>query len=137
MGLFFKELDTGVLTVCAVTRGSGALDGVDSTVLRSLGTQELSEFLRESKQIGQTRVIVYESMNGVDPNLLSESLRKPVLELVPKSNYDEMFMVRFHGIVVKPVGIDGGSTLRVLKVISRGTKVFAVEFARKIGKAIQ
>ena len=47
-----------------------------------------------------------------------------------------MTTVRFGGLVVKPLGIDEASTMRVLKVISYKNRIPAIELARKIADSL-
>ena len=136
MGLILRDYETFFLTVITTTRGLETLEGVDCTILESLDNQGLSEFLIGSRHFGQVRVIIYESMNRVNSFLLSNSLDKPVLEIVPDSEFNEMTTVRFGGLVVKPLGIDEASTIRVLKVISYKNRIPAIELARKIADSL-
>lgn len=120
----------------AITRGSEVLDGVTSGLLDSIGTRELAGFLKGSRQLGQVRVIFFESVDGIDPFLLSESVGKPIIKLVHKSLFDGVMTFRFNNLIVKPVGIDGPSAMRVLKVISRDNEIPALEIARKIADSL-
>ena len=139
MGLFFRDVTEGVLSIVAVYRGSDALDGVLSVVLGDRSpTLELSEVIKGSKHYDQVRVIVYESspVVEIDSIILSEALGKPVLVVTGGSGFDELLMIRFKGIVVRPVGIDGASTERVLRTISFGSRIPAVDMAKKIAYSV-
>jgi hypothetical protein len=87
-----------------------------------------------SKHYGQVRVVVCESSTVVeiDPDALSEALGKPVLLVTDCSVFDELRMVRYHHFVVKPVGIDGASAEHVLRTISLGSSIPAIDMAKKI-----
>jgi hypothetical protein len=136
MGLLLRDFEANILTVIATTRGFGTLEGVDSTIIESLDNRRLSDFFKGSRHFGQVRVIAYESMNGINPSLLSKCLGKPVLEIVPDSEFNEMTTVRFGGLVVKPLGIDEASTMRVLKVINCENRIPAIELARMIADSL-
>ena len=88
----------------------------------------------ESKHYGQIRVIVFESspIVEIDPYVLSEILGKPVLVILDGSEYNELTMVQFKHVSIKPVGIDGASTERVLRTISLGSSIPAISMAKKI-----
>jgi hypothetical protein len=132
MGIIVKEYKGRFIYVASITRGKGALEGVTSSIYDVLGTRLLSDFLLSSKHLGQVRVIVYKSLEGVNPWLLSKNLGKPVLEVVPESDFDKLTTVRFGCIVVKPVGINGASALRVLKEVTSDNRIPAIELTEKI-----
>lgn len=121
-----------------VYRGSSALDGVISGVISGYSTTELCALISGSRHHGQIRVIVYEESNCIDFDsvILSETLGKPVLMVVDGSKFDELEMVQYNGVTVRPIGINGASSTRVLKVVSRGQRIIALNVAEKIANII-
>jgi hypothetical protein len=91
-----------------------------------------------SKHYGQVRVVVYESSTVVeiDPYALTEALGKPVLVITDGSQFDGLRMARFNQFVVTPVGIDGASAELVLRTISLGPSIPAINMARKIAYSV-
>lgn len=84
-------------------------------------------------------MIVYESTSVVeiDSHALSEALGKPVLLVTDGSGFDELMMIRFENMVVRPVAIDGASAERVLHTISLDSRIPAVDMARNIANSVQ
>ena len=60
----------------------------------------------------------------------------PVLVIMDESEYDELMMIRLNNMVIRPVGIDGSSTERVLRVISKENHIPALEIGKKISYAV-